>query len=160
MKKPIAIAALTMGLAIGISASGKAQDISADPISDTVSLSAGFTPDPTTVAVTSGGTVNAGKSIDGCSGYISDAPDLRLTFSANQTPSAMPLYINAKSSGDTTLVINAPDGRWYCNDDSAGSNPMVVFGPAQSGNYEIWVGSFEEGEYHDATLEISELNGE
>lgn len=148
-------------IALAMTATGSAQDITAEPNSDSVSLEAGFTPDPSTVNVTSGGLIDVSSRIDGCSGYISDAPDVRLTFSASGSPDALPLYIYAKSSGDTTLVINAPDGNWYCNDDgSEGVDPMVVFGPAMSGDYEIWVGSFDEGEYHDATLEISELDGQ
>jgi hypothetical protein len=147
-------------LAVALTASGSAQDITAEPNSDSVYLEAGFTPDPTTVNVTSGGTIDVSNVIDGCSGYISNAPDVRLTFSANSSADAYPLYIYAKASGDTTLVINAPDGNWYCNDDgSEGTNPLVVFGPAMSGDYEIWIGSYDQGEYHDATLEISELSG-
>ena len=148
-------------MAVALTASGSAQDITATPNSDSVYLESGFTPDPTIVNVTSGGTIDVSNVINGCSGYISNAPDVRLTYSSSNEPSTLPLYIYAKSSGDTTLVINAPDGRWYCNDDgSEGVNPLLVFGPAQSGDYEIWIGSFDQGEYHDATLEISELSGQ
>jgi len=148
-------------MAVALTASGSAQDVTADPNSDSVYLESGFTPDPTTVNVTSGGTIDVSNVIDGCSGHISNAPDVRLNYNATNTPNTLPLYIYAKSSGDTTLVINAPDGRWYCNDDgSEGVNPMLVFGPAQSGDYEIWIGSYDQGEYHDATLEISELSGQ
>lgn len=160
MKKPFAIAALSLALSTGLAVSGSAQNTGAKPISDTVRLSSGFTPDPTIVNVTSGGNLDASVRVNGCSGYISDAPDVRLNFSADNSPSTMPLYITAKSTGDTTLLINAPDGRWYCNDDGAsGSDPLIIFGPAQSGNYEIWIGSFSQGDYHSATLKISELNG-
>jgi len=160
IKKTIAFGAFALAAA-GMTASGSAQDILADPISDTVYLEAGFVPDPTVVNVISGGTIDVSTVVSECSGYISDAPDVRLTFSASNSATASPLYIHAISDEDTTLVINAPDGQWYCNDDgSEGLNPLVVFGPAQSGNYEIWIGSYEEGAYNDATLSISEIDGE
>lgn len=147
-------------LAVAMTASASAQDITAEPNSASVTLDAGFTPDPTTVEITSGGTIDVSTVIDGCVGFISNAPDVRLTFSRSTSPSAYPLYIFAKTEGDSTLVINAPDGRWYCNDDgSEGVDPLVIFGPAMSGDYEIWIGSYESGEYHDGTLEISELTG-
>lgn len=161
LKKTITCTALTLGLTIGLAASGSAQDISAEPISETVELGSGFTPDPVIVEVISGGAIDASDRVTDCSGYIASAPDVRLNYTADETASTLPLYIYAKSEGDTTLLINAPDGNWYCNDDSSsGNNPLVVFGPAMTGSYEIWVGSFDEDEYHDATLEISELDGE
>lgn len=158
LKKTLGVAAIAAALAIPAAA----QDISADPNSGTVNLEAGFTPDPATVDVISGGTINAGEAIDPtCAGYISDAPDVRLNFQASDFAAALPLYIFAESAGDTTLVINMPDGRWICNDDgSAGVNPGIVFGPALSGQYDIWIGSYDEGEYHEARLNISELRGE
>ncbi len=165
IKKQSALAAFSLstalGLAIGGAVTGSAQDITAEPNSDTVFLSSGFTPDPTSVDVISGGDVDVSDRIDGCTGYISDAPDVRLSYTADGDASTLPLYIYARSDGDTTLLINAPDGSWYCNDDSSeGNNPLVVFGPAMTGDYEIWVGSFDNGEYHEATLEISELGGD
>lgn len=156
IKKTIAFATLALGLA----ATGSAQDISGDPISDTVYLEAGFTPDPYVIDVTSGGTIDASSSVQGCSGYISSQPDVRLTFSGNNDSNSSPLYIHASSNEDTTLLINAPDGQWYCNDDGGeGTNPMIVFGPAMSGDYEIWIGSYDRGEYHQSQLLISELSG-
>jgi len=161
MKTPLTFAAISMSLAIGITAPVSAQDISAEPNSETVLLESGFIPDPVTVDVISGGSVDVSVSVPACNGYISEAPDVRLTYVPNDAPNAAPLYIYAKSSGDTTLLINAPDGSWYCNDDgSDDNNPLVIFGPAMSGDYEIWVGSFDDGEYHEATLEFSEINGQ
>ncbi len=154
----IALAAI----ALGVSGTAIAQNIFGEPNSGSVSLSANFDEDPTTVEVVSGGDLDASEAIgSGCSGHISEDPDVRLSFTADPQPDAFPLFISAVSDGDTVLVINAPDGNWYCNDDGGeGSNPLIVFGPAQSGDYEIWVGSYDEGEYHDATLRISELSGQ
>lgn len=153
----IALAAL----AVGLSGTAMAQSIFSDPGSGTITLEANFDEDPTTTELVSGGEIDVSASVDGCSGYISDAPDVRLSFTADPQPNAYQLYISAQSDEDTTLLINAPDGNWYCNDDGpSGVDPLIVFGPAQSGDYEIWVGSFEEGQYHSATLRISELGGQ
>ena len=154
----IAVAALAMT----IPGAAHAQDLFADPNSGTIELSANFETDPTTMEVISGGEIDVSTQVAGCTGLISNAPDVRLSFSAGGEPSNYPLFISVTSDGDTTLVVNAPDGSWYCNDDRepGNTNPRVIFGPAQSGNYEIWIGSFEEGEFIEATLKISELNAE
>jgi hypothetical protein len=150
----LASSALTLALATP----AIAQDITADPNFGTHNLQAGFSPDPYTVSVTSGGGIAASNAADGCVGTVSDAPDVRLSFSASDSATARPLIISVDSTEDTTLLINAPDGSWYCDDDSgSGSNPMVVFGRAQSGRYEIWVGTYSNGEYHSAQVRISEL---
>lgn len=139
-----------------------AQNIFGEPGSGSITLEAGFDEDPRTISVTSGGPIDASETIGDCAGYISENPDVRLTFTADDQPNALPLFISVRADGDTTLVVNAPDGSWYCNDDGQGEtfNPSVVFGPAQTGDYEIWVGSFEEGQFHDAELDISELGGQ
>lgn len=130
-----------------------AQDVNARPNFGELTLSGGFTPDPRTVSLRAGGDRNA-RSIDGsCAGFITAAPDVRLNFTAG----SLPLYISVNASTDTTLVINAPNGRYYCADDVDGVNPAIAFNPAQSGRYEIWVGTYASGATQPATLRISEL---
>ncbi len=126
------------GLTTGIDDSATAQDIGAEPNSGTIELEANFPDDPAATEVLSGGSIDVSRVIEGCTGYISNEPDGRLSFTASPDPDAYPLYIYALSSGDTTLVINAPDGNWYCNDDGdEGLDPSIVFGPAMTGEYEI-----------------------
>ncbi|MHA7818328.1 MAG: hypothetical protein ACX930_01640 [Erythrobacter sp.] len=160
MRKSVAIT--LAAFALGVAGTAAAQNIFGEPGSGSITLEAGFEDDPRTIAVTSGGPIDASTSIGDCAGYISENPDVRLTFTADDQSNALPLFISARADGDTTLVVNAPDGSWYCNDDGQEDNfnPSVVFGPAQTGDYEIWVGSFEEGQYHDAQLDISELGGQ
>ena len=63
------------------------------------------------------------------------------------------------SQDDTTLVINAPDGEWYCDDDGAGyPNPELTFASPMSGQYDIWVGTYGGGNAN-ATLQILEQGG-
>lgn len=131
-----------------------AQDWSANPHAGTVRLSAGFTPDPYNISITAGGTIQASERFSGCRGYISHAPDVRLHWSSGNN---LPLIISVSSQRDTTLVVNGPNGSWYCDDDSGeGLNPSLRFGSPMSGQYDIWIGSYG-GDYVSGTLSISEL---
>jgi hypothetical protein len=148
--------AVAAALALAVVAPAAAQNFDADPNYGTVELHTGFTPDPHVVAVRSGGEINAQTVSGSCQGFISDAPDVRLVFEAG---SSLPLIISVAAAADTTLVVNAPDGRWYCDDDSGttGLNPMVRFNNPQSGRYEIWVGTYGNASLQPAQLNISEL---
>ena len=117
-----------------------------------INLAAGFLPDPVTRQIFSGGGRDASSISSGCVGNIAEAPDIVLNFDS----SGGRLAIGARSSGDTSLVINGPDGRWYCNDDSQGLNPIISFARPRSGSYDVWVGSV--GEAASSTLLISESN--
>jgi hypothetical protein len=131
-----------------------AQDTGADPSFGTVDLSSGFTPDPYQVNVSSGGKIEASNIGSPCTGMIASAPDIRLVYSNGN----LPLIISANSDFDTTLVVNAPDGQWYCDDDSGeGVNPSVRFNKPMSGRYEIWVGTYSGNDYRPAVVDISEL---
>ncbi|MFY0636421.1 peptidase S1 [Maricaulis maris] len=112
-----------------------AQDYSLSPNFGEVSLSAGFAPDPYGVSIVAGGSVNASNV--GCAGSISNAPDVRLYWSGGA------VTIGAESGSDTTLVINAPDGSWYCADDVNGLDPAIRL--SGSGQYDIWVGVYGGG---------------
>ena len=133
-----------------------AQDFTLNPAFGQVTLNAGFTPDPHSVGLVAGGNIEANSAIGGnCYGSIADAPDYRLNYSAG----GFPLIISVLSSDDTTLVINGPDGQWYCDDDSGGNlNPLFRFDSPSSGQYDIWVGTFGGGTAN-ATLNISEVGG-
>ena len=135
-----------------------AQNVDADPNYGTVELRGGFTPDPQVVAVRSGGNVNAESIASRCRGFISDAPDVRLVFA----PGSLPLIISVAAGADTTLVINAPDGQWYCDDDGGerGLNPAIRFDRPLSGRYEIWVGTYGNASLQPAELHISELHSQ
>ena len=96
--------------------------------------------------------LNLGSS---CTGYINaEQPDFRVQYEAGDYP----LSFLVESVADTTLIINAPDAQWYCNDDFDGANPMVMFDYPESGQYDIWIGHYGDGSTHAATLEITEYN--
>lgn len=107
-----------------------------------IRLNAGFTPDPYRVELHAGGGLSAASLPGSCIGNISEAPDLEVTYSAG----GLPLVFRTVSRADTTLVINGPDGRWYCDDDSWGDGDAEVrFNRPQSGTYDVWVGTFGGG---------------
>ena len=119
-------------------------------------LRGGFLPDPHTVQITSGGSLDAsGMSLaPGCRGYVTRRPD----YIVDYQDAASFLRFYAVSQGDTTLVINDAAGRWHCNDDSNGGlNPTVDISNPPSGQYDIWVGSYRGSENLRSTLHVTEL---
>ena len=119
-----------------------------------------FVPDPKRISVTSGGTLNASTMGygAGCRGFITAKPDVIVKYTNPQER----LRFFVRAGADTTLLINAADGRWYCNDDasSGGKNPMVNIPNPAAGQYDVWVGSFESGHTIASTLFITELRSE
>ena len=135
-----------------------AQDLSSLPTSGDASLSAGFTPDPYRVRLQTGGLIDASQTRGpDCDGFIAEAPDFDLFYNAG----TLPLIIAVNAEVDTTLVINAPDGSWHCDDDSGGGlNPSIRFSGPLSGLYDIWIGTYADASREEATLSISELFSE
>jgi hypothetical protein len=130
------------------------QDFSLSATYGSISLNSGFTPDPYTIKLKSGGSINASSLGSGCGGNIANAPDFELTYTAG----SLDLYISVISDSDTTLVINTPSGNWICDDDSGGDlDPSVRMEKPSSGVYDIWVGTYGSSTVNDATLYISEL---
>jgi hypothetical protein len=128
---PLTGAVLTL-LVLAIPAPGLAQDASAQARHATLSLSANFTPDPQTIATSTGGDVDTSALAPECDGLIGTAPDVVLTYTA----ATAPLALSVSSAADTSLVVNAPDGSWFCSTGSA-----LLFGRPQSGRYAIWIAS-------------------
>jgi len=139
-----------------LTAPAAAQDYDLDPTYGETSLSSGFTPDPFTVELRSGGLIDVDDTRlpSNCRGWIADAPDYRMEYDAG----GFDLTFSVSSESDTTLVVNTPDGEWLCDDDSGGyPNPRITVDDPQSGQYDIWVGSYGQGGGDDATLSVSEL---
>jgi len=120
-------------------------------------LAAGFAPDPHEQPLTSGGPIDVSYLGDGCRGWATAAPDFDVTYEAGSM-TLLRFYFVADEALDTTLIINAPDGEWYCNDDAPGTiDPMIDFTSPQDGLYDVWVGSYEEDERVEGTLFVTEL---
>lgn len=151
LTKSAAIAAAAIAF-IASATPAAAQNAGLTANSGEISLQSGFTPDPYRVSLVSGGGIDGGRLPGACVGMISDAPDFELTYDS----SGGPLSFRTQSGGDTTLIINGPDGNWYCDDDSGGGvNARVTFSSAPSGTYDIWVGAIGDGAA--TTLLITEL---
>ena len=143
-----------VGLALAAAAPAVAQDYNSTPNYGEVRLSPGFTPDPHLVSMRAGGTIDASTRFNACRGFITEQPDMRLFWDGKGT---MNLRISAISNADTTIVVNGPNGEWYCDDDSGDdSNPVVTLSPV-AGRYEIWVGTYSSGDTKPAVVSISEI---
>lgn|SRR5690606_18774196 len=119
-------------------------------------LRGNFMPDPFTLSMVSGGSINAATLGlgSGCAGYVTREPDFILNY---DSPASF-LRIYFQGSGDTTLVINDAAGNWHCNDDSHGGlNPTVDINSPAGGHYDIWVGSWSANENVRGTLHVTEL---
>lgn len=113
-------------------------DYTLPPTFGFVQLSAGFQPDPHRQQLLAGGSLLASSAGQGCVGHVAEAPDFRVQYQG----SGAPLSFEVTSQFDTTLLINAPDGRWYCDDDSAGElQPNITWGSPLQGQYDIYVGT-------------------
>ena len=134
-----------------------AQDASLQPNFGSVNLRAGFEPDPMVVRMTAGGDINSNDASSlgsECVGMITSAPDYRINYTSEP---GVKLTIRIRSQADTTLVVNGPDGGWYCNDDLGSStNPGVVYRTPRSGVYDVWVGTYDTNPAA-AEIRITEL---
>lgn len=124
------------------------------PLYETLSLTAGFMPDPVSRTLQAGGADSNPIDGSGCAGYINaERPDYDLNYTAGSSS----LYIYARSGSDVTLLVNDPSGAWHCSDDWDGTDPMVQFDSPRSGNYNVWVGTYSSGATQEATLHFSEI---
>lgn len=149
--------AAAAGLA-ALSGAAFAQDFNASPTYGSISLNAGFTPDPYSVNLQSGGSIDAQSALGGsCRGFIASAPDFSLNYGAG----SFPLIISATAGADIALVVNDANGSWYCDDDSGGNlNPALHFSNPSSGRYDIWVATYGNSSLQPATLHISEVSSQ
>ncbi|HWA01211.1 MAG TPA: peptidase S1 [Caulobacterales bacterium] len=162
IKKFAAASAVILAATLGLSGAS-AQDWRQNPTFGTVNLRTGFEPDPHLVTLQSGGSIDASQTIgNGCAGFIANAPDVDLNFTAGSGANQLPLVISVNSNADTTLVVNGPDGKWYCDDDSGNGalNPSLTFTHPQSGLYDIYVGTYGGSSLQPATLSISEVSSQ
>lgn len=111
-----------------------------------------------TVQVRSGGNLPASDMGlgSGCLGTVTATPDVIINWNEG---SGAALRFAVQSSGDTTLIINSADGTWHCNDDTSGLNPEVRIQNAPRGQYDIWVGSYDNGEQLSASFSATAEGG-
>ncbi len=148
------LTAAAFGLAVLPAAAQTRPNWRADPMFDTINLEAGFTPDPTTRTFAAGG--SDAFTLGSCSGFVNNsAPDIDLNWGGGGST----LTISAVAASDVVLIVRTPDGRWLCDDDSAGNlNAKLTLANARAGNYNIWIGTAANtDEVVEAILGISEV---
>ena len=126
-------------------------DNMANPLQGTIRLSEGFTPDPWTHSIRVDPVIDL-EEIDFYYGYTTSPPTVNLEYAAGSSK----LEIIAESADDLVMLVYAPDGEWYFNDDYIGVDPGLFFENPQSGTYKIWVGGYDETE-STAILTFSEI---
>jgi uncharacterized protein YraI len=132
-------------------------NFSLPPNYGSTALTSGFVPDPYSVGITSGGSVNVSYLGGGCSGFATSAPDFSLNYTSGAFPTLRFYFIG---SGDTTMVINSPSASYACVDDSFGTlNPTIDFNSPSGGRYDIWIGSYAPGTSISGTLYVTENTG-
>jgi hypothetical protein len=121
---------------------------------NSMSLTAGFTPDPFTTTLAAGGIIDASTVDPSCWGNIADTPDFVLNYTAGDWP----LRVFVNSDADTTLLMRTPTGEVLCNDDTDGLNPSLSLTTPVSGQYEVFIGTYDPTAGNpNATLAISEI---
>lgn len=137
-------------------ASGSVDGWNNDPYFGRTTLRSGFGGDPHVISVSAGGSMANPLSGTGCTGYIGNsAPDAVVNFTAG----SLALTFSAAASSDLSLVVRAPSGSYYCDDDSGdGYNPMITINGPSNGNYQIWVGTYSQSsELIPSRVGVSEL---
>ena len=115
-------------------------NIPEDPMGQ-ITLAAGFMPDPQVRSGIAGGPVAAGSIPNNyggnCRGYTQAQPDHVMVTT---TPFSY-MRVHVQANGDPTLIIQDPNGSFWCNDDENGLLPAIS-GPWDAGTWRIWVGSY------------------
>lgn len=92
----------------------------------------------------------------GWRGYTITRPDYRFFYQGN-SPTGQLTFDLTSGATDTVMLINAPDGQWYFNDDSNGTfHSQMTFAPALQGQYDIWAGAYNLSSNNQAELWIYE----
>lgn len=87
-----------------------------------------------------------------CAGWVPPAPSHVMMLAAPMNY----LQVYVVSAADSTLVVRRPDGTFLCNDDAvAGNLNPRVQGQLGPGLYQIWVGSYREGENRPYQLTVT-----
>ncbi|RUO31126.1 S1 family peptidase [Aliidiomarina soli] len=157
------VTAYSAGVETTTAEASGAFNLNGDPLYGTHQLSAFFLPDPHSIEVVAGGNVDISETIDGsgCTGFAAANPDVRMHFSGS-TAGLKAYFVADNPIEDATIVINTPDGSWHCNDDAHGStlNPMLDLATSGEGRYDIWIGSYRQGNYISGKLHFTEMSVE
>jgi len=110
--------------------------------------------------IMSGGSVDVAYLGDNCVGFAATNPDFRIQLSDDMADLSI-LFFASDDGADTTLIVNAADGEWHCNDDSSldSLDPGITFDTAPAGQYDVWVGSYYSSESVSGVLALTGGSG-
>lgn len=130
------------------------------PYYGTAHLSSGLFHDPHELIVLAGGEINVAESgIDSnCMGFVTGAPAYRLNW-LGDSKQLFFNYVAYFEDDDPILIVRSPDGSWYCNDSAHlyTLNPQVFIANPLPGQYDIWVGTYDEEDLIYGDLIITEI---
>lgn len=126
----------------------------APPSFGDIALSAGFMPDPYVRNITAGGRYDLAGCLgfNGWGGSVASAPDFDLYWNG----SSAQLTFAAEVPADAVLLINGPNGEWYYDDDTYGTNPVIRINNPQPGLYDVWIGAYNGTRGNRGQLVITE----
>jgi len=150
-----AVVLFTFGQTAAVSAQG-CPSYNNPTVFGSMSLNAGFLPDPQVRNLTAGGTVNLASCFGGWSGWVVTRPDFRLFYNGASPTGTLTFALVSRSSVDPVLLVNAPDGSWHYNDDYRSFDSAIVFTNPMSGQYDVWTGSYHRSSNNPAQLIITE----
>jgi serine protease Do len=103
-----------------------------------------------------GGDIDMGAQNANCPGMYTAFPSFGFTLS-QPTEYLRVFFVSDEPRADAALIVQMPDGTWYCNDDSFRTKqPTVdVIGNLATGGVSVWVGSFNPGESIPGTLYLT-----
>lgn len=104
-----------------------------------VDLNAGFPLDPFLVSANGGGDLDVGILNEDCDGFINPNPTLTINWAGSADVARVFTY----SDADPILVVQTPDGKFLCSDDSTSLllDPQIEISKPAPGKYNVWVGS-------------------
>ena len=110
----------------------------------TINPEAGLPLDPFIISLQAGGPTEAGAAAKGCKGFVTKDPAVTVDFKGK----AELLKVFFYSDGDPVLLLQTPDGKFICNDNTnpALLDPTVTLTKPAQGRYNIWLGSALKGD--------------
>jgi hypothetical protein len=124
----------------------------------TISLAPGFDTVTASLSGYTGGSYslsaisNRDVNNKACIGFADPTPDHIVVLQKDF--SNLKIAVNSRGS-DTTLLIQAPDGKIYCGDDSGKrKDASIAVSKLKAGTYKVWVGSFNPGIKVNYTLSV------
>lgn len=107
-----------------------------------INPTAGLPLDPFIISLQAGGPIDASGLQAGCTGYVTELPTVALNYQGNTD--RLKIFFN--SDGNPTLLVQTPDNRLLCNDNTntALLDPTVEIVQPGPGRYHIWIGSAQQ----------------